>query len=378
MTTTVLAVHPGAELFGSDRMFLESVIGLVETGHRVVAAVPEQGPLVPLLVQSGATVVTVPMLVLRKSLIHPKGWPQLVRDSARGLRAAWRLMSTVAPDVVYVSTITLPEWPIVARMRGAHAISHVHEAEGSARPLLNRALYTPQLAAHKVLVNSEFSRRTIGSVLPALAAQSRVVWNGVASPNDVSGPREALDGALRVVYLGRLSPRKGPDVALKAVKQLGDSGIAVDFALVGGTFPGYEWFEEQLRAEAADTPTNVRVTLAGFHPDVWGFLSAADVVVVPSRFDEPFGNTAVEAILARRPVVVSNTSGLREAADGYVTASFVEPDDAGAIADALERIRADWTDIRLATASDRAKALQRHSPTMYRAAIADAVAHLSM
>lgn len=32
---TVLLVHPGAELFGSDRMLLESAIGLVEAGARV-------------------------------------------------------------------------------------------------------------------------------------------------------------------------------------------------------------------------------------------------------------------------------------------------------------------------------------------------------
>ncbi len=51
---TVLLVHPGAELFGSDRMLLESAIGLIEAGARVVVALPSSGLLVPELRAAGA------------------------------------------------------------------------------------------------------------------------------------------------------------------------------------------------------------------------------------------------------------------------------------------------------------------------------------
>ena len=98
---------------------------------------------------------------------------------------------------------------------------------------------------------------------------------------------------------------------------------------------------------------------------VWPFLAESDVVVVPSRLDAPFGNTAVEAVLASRPVIVSNTSGLREAAAGYRSAQFVEPGDAGELADALARVAGRWHHYQSSATLDAAEAGRRHSPERY-------------
>ncbi|WP_171011051.1 glycosyltransferase family 4 protein, partial [Microbacterium sp. O] len=186
---TVLLVHPGAEMFGSDRMLLESAIGLVESGARVIVALPSSGLLVNELRAAGAEVVILPMLVLRKVLLTPRGLPRLFRDTFRGLGAAWRLIGRLRPDVVYVSTIIIPEWPLIARLRGVRTVSHVHEAEASGNRIVNALLYSPHLASHQTLVNSRFSLDTIRTALPALARRSHVVYNGVASPPHPLSPR---------------------------------------------------------------------------------------------------------------------------------------------------------------------------------------------
>ena len=368
---TILVAHPGAEMFGSDRMLLESVIGMVETGARVVVALPARGLLDGALRAAGAEVVIVPMLVLRKVLLTPKGLPHLFRDLFRGLGAAWRLIGRVRPDAVYVSTIIIPQWPVIARLRRIRSVSHVHEAEASGNRLVNALLYLPHLASNSTLVNSRFSLDTIRGALPALARRSTVVYNGVGSPDDPEGPRAEIDGALRVLYVGRLSPRKGPDVIVDAAAALRRRGTDVTVTLLGAVFEGYEWYEEQLREQAASA--EVDVVFAGFHTDVWPFLAEADVLVVPSRVDEPFGNTAVEGVLARRPVIASDSSGLREAAGGYSTAQLVPADDAEAVADALTVVRAEWPRIVSEVDAARAEGLRRHAPAIYRAAVAAAV-----
>ncbi len=83
------------------------------------------------------------MLVLRKVLLTPRGLPRLFRDTFRGLGAAWRLIGRLRPDVVYVSTIIIPQWPLVARLRRTRSVSHVHEAEASGNKLVNGILYSP-------------------------------------------------------------------------------------------------------------------------------------------------------------------------------------------------------------------------------------------
>ena len=138
---TYIVAHPGAELFGSDRMMLETVRGLTESGARVVVALPENGPLVPAVRAAGADVVILPMLVLRKALLRPSGWLTLIRNTLRGAGAAWRLLSRVRPTAVYTSTITIPQSPLIARLRRIPSLTHVHEAEASASRIVNLALY---------------------------------------------------------------------------------------------------------------------------------------------------------------------------------------------------------------------------------------------
>ena len=150
---SVLVVHPGAELFGSDRMLLESVEGLLEAGLHVTVALPSDGPLVAELKAMGAPVDIVPMFVLRKQLLKPHGWPMLLRTALFGAIAAWRMLSRRRPAAIYVSTIIIPQWPLLARLRGARSISHVHEAERSGNRWINRLLYLPHLASQRVLVN---------------------------------------------------------------------------------------------------------------------------------------------------------------------------------------------------------------------------------
>ena len=53
---TVLVAHPGAELYGSDRVLLESVSALVVDGWRVVVTVPGSGPLLAAIFERGGEV----------------------------------------------------------------------------------------------------------------------------------------------------------------------------------------------------------------------------------------------------------------------------------------------------------------------------------
>lgn len=365
-----LLVHAGWELFGSDRMLLESARGLREAGERVVVALPATGPLVGELRAAGVEVLIPPTFALRKSALRPRNWLRSVRDAIRGFVAAVVITRRLRPLTLYVSTIVLPLWPLVGRLLRVPTVTHVHEAEASAARIINTVLYAPHLAAHRLIVNSEFTMRTVASVIPALGRRSTLIPNGVDSPDAVPEPRAVID-RLRIAYVGRISHRKGPDVAVEAAALLGDAGIDTELDLIGAVFEGNEAYGETLRRRTEELGVAHLVTHHGFRSDVWPVLGAADVLVVPSRQDESFGNTAVEGILAGRPVVASEIPGLREAVGVYESAAFVAPGDAAALADALAHVVADWSALRVAALADRERAKQRFAPEAYRAAIAD-------
>ena len=178
---------------------------------------------------------------------------------------------------------------------------------------------------------------------------------------------------MRLLFVGRLSPRKGPDVAVGALRELLARGIDARLTLAGSVFEGYEWFEEELRAQVHASGLEDRVDFVGFHADVWPLLREADVALVPSVLDESFGNSAVEAVLAARPVVVSDLRGLREAVAGFAAARVADPGDPGRWADAVEELVAAWPAARSAAVEDASRARVRHGSSRFASRLVEVV-----
>jgi glycosyltransferase involved in cell wall biosynthesis len=169
-----------------------------------------------------------------------------------------------------------------------------------------------------------------------------------------------------LLFVGRLSPRKGVDVAVRALSDLRSDGSAVSLDLVGAVFPGYEWYEREVRDLVRSEGLSDVVRFHGFSPDVWPHLRDADVVLVPSRAEESFGNSVIEAALSARPVVVSDHTGLREAAAHLEAAVAVPADRPEAVADAVRELLEDWPQTRERALRDATESARRYAPERYR------------
>lgn len=117
------------------------------------------------------------------------------------------------------------------------------------------------------------------------------------------------DGPL-VLMTGRLSPQKGVDLLLEAVPLVRDAIPETKFLLF--LLPSSDPDLTKKTVEKAEKyPDNVRVVL-GRHPSIY-LLShlAADVYAMPSR-SEPFGISALEAMVTGNPVVGTSVGGITE------------------------------------------------------------------
>ena len=332
----MLAVHPTADLYGSDLMFVRSVAGLVDAGHVVSTVLGAEGPLHDRLAVADVPVRTEPAPVLRKALLTPSGLARLTLDTPGSVRRLAAVLRAEDPDVLYLNTITAPHWLAAARLVGVPAVCHVRELESDAPRPLVQGMLAPLLAATAVLANSRATAHHLASVWPSLAGRTLVVHNGLRFPS-VPGPPPLQGRPVVLTVVGRLSPRKGQDVALHALAGLVAAGVDARLRLVGTVFAGYEWFEERLRDDAERLGLADRVELTGYTTDVWSVYTSSDVVLVPSRL-EPFGSVAAEASACRRPVVVSRTGGLPEIVEEGVTGLVVPRGDAQALASAVWRL----------------------------------------
>lgn len=370
MPRTILVAHQGTELYGSDRQLLESVTALVDAGWRVIVVVPQDGPLCAMLEDRGAEVTVLDFPVLRRRDLSAVGLARLSTRAVACLPAAVRLVRREKVRAIYVNTLVIPFWLGVAVTTRRPALCHVHEAFEAGPRSVRALLVSPLLSARSVLVNSAASRAVIAQALPAAAARATVVYNGVPGPREQSGPAPTGDSAVdRLVLIGRLSPNKGSDVALEAVALLRAEGRPVELDLVGAVFSGYEWYETQLRDRAERDDLRGAIHFRGFMADPWGALQAANVALVPSR-TEPFGNAAVEAQLASRPVVVARTQGLVEIVEDSITGVVVRPDDPGSLAEGIRRVLDDDAFRQALVEAGRRSATERFSLPTYRRAIA--------
>jgi glycosyltransferase involved in cell wall biosynthesis len=121
-------------------------------------------------------------------------------------------------------------------------------------------------------------------------------------------PNVARDKTL--IFVGRLVSDKGVDLLLRALKLLQNDNLFPDLAIVGS---GPE--EQNLRQLAAELALDRQATFAGKQSGtaLAETLNRHRIMVVPSRWPEPFGVVALEGIACGCVVVGSEKGGLKEA-----------------------------------------------------------------
>lgn len=370
----VLLAHPSSELYGSDRVALETARALQAEGWAVTVALPDEGPLADELRSLGIEVVLVEMPRIAKSALSPRGLVALAGQAARTLPAHLRVIRSSGADLVVGNTIIIPTWSLAARLARRESVVHVHEAEGSASGLVNRVLYAPLALANGLVANSNYTAEVVRASWPLLGRRTQVVHNGVPGPEEVTWPREVLEAPVQLLYVGRLSPRKGTHLAIDALAEVVTRGVDAHLHVVGSVFGGYEWYETQLREQVERLGLGKRVTFVGFESPVWKRIAAADIVLMPSTGDESFGNAAVEATMSARPLVVSDASGMREAAGPFESTRLVTPGDAGAFAEAVISLVQNWGLARSQAMRDAQRAGELFGTDAYRCAVVRALA----
>ncbi|MFJ9646756.1 glycosyltransferase [Streptomyces sp. NPDC004244] len=198
----------------------------------------------------------------------------------------------------------------------------------------------------RVLCVSEAERR-VGEA-EGIAARWSVIRNGVdldhyrpgapdraedrcAARAELPLPAAFLGDGPLVVCVGRLCRQKGQDVLLRAWREVRGNLPEARLALVGD---GPD--TERLRRTAPPG-----VLFAGGAADIRPWLRAADLVVLPSRW-EGMALAPLEAMACGRPVLVSDVSGARESLPpGQGRLCLVPPEDPTALAKALGRLLAE-------------------------------------
>lgn len=395
---TVVIVYDFASINGGQaRVAIESAIGLKQAGHRPIyfAAV---GPIAPELVAADVEVVCLDQQALvdraskasalvqgtwngaaasaldrllatlprGRTVVHVHGWAKALSPSIGPAirRASLPALYTmheyfqVCPtggfydykrqSICHLTPLSLPCWA-----RSCDARSHVRKLWRNARLAgANAFTHFTELFTDYV-VFSEFQKRIVAPYLPA-SSETHILANPIGV--DDMGPRPHA-GATDFLFVGRLSPEKGPLIFAEAARRAG----------VRPVFVGDGPLAERLRSAYPEA------LLLGWR-DSGGVRAAmrnARALVFPSIWYEGQPLTVLEAKALGVPVIVSDACAGRQDVEDGITGHWFKSGDADDLAAAIAKLRDEHHAQRLSEAAYAAywaapRTLTRHTQGLER------------
>jgi glycosyltransferase involved in cell wall biosynthesis len=353
-----------ATIGGTRRHIVDAALGQRARGldvHVCVATAREPRFLGDLerLAAAGVGVEVVPMV---RSL-------RPVKDLAHG-RLVARTLRRLVPDVVHTHSskagvlgrLASLATGIGTRVHTPHTFAFLFEAMFG--PLTRRAFREIEtgLARHTAAVIAVSPSEAATFVASGVVepARVRVVGNGIdAAPWGAARPVEraslgVAEGALLAVTAGLLNRAKGQDLAIEALARPGLERVELVVAGEGED-------KDALERLAAALGVGGRVHLVGHRDDLPALFAAADVVLLPSRW-EGMPYVVLEAMAAGRPVVATPVDGARDLVETGTTGVLCDAIGADAIARGLGQLQALDPAARAALgARGRERALTRHT-----------------
>lgn len=270
---------------------------------------------------------------IQKALLYRSG-AALVRLTEQFSRHVARWLPEQDFDLIHAHDwVTFPAAEAAARKNGRPWLAHFHSLEIDRRearpdPVIQRIEAAAVASAAGYVVPSASTAARLNSAYGAAEDRITVLPNSL-SPEEIPAADMGAFETKQVVFLGRFSPQKGPDLFEAVARE-------VRYHRPDITFLAFGEGEEVGRLHACYDVT-VRDKLE------WNVRGAAfrgaSALLVPSRH-EPFGMVILEGMQHRVPVLYSQNAG---AAEFLKSGIPIDPSDIEAVAAKLIALLDDWS-----------------------------------
>jgi glycosyltransferase involved in cell wall biosynthesis len=348
----ILALHPSAEMYGSDRVFLLAIKAIAGKwpSAEVNCLLGATGPLCMLLQADVAKLHTLTLPKISRS----SGARWMISNHLRSMKSAPTILTLARrSDLIYVSTITMPLLLLMLLPWRKRVLVHIHELPKSRFEHVLLSTIVRLCSGQRIGVST-----AVGS-----AFACKVVLNGTQQPNnanfdEMSGPDSPTTGPLRVLMAARFLDWKGHRILASALREHNNisSPARLVVSIAGGPAQGaerlYDELKDDLNKSQSDTVT---VVFRGFVVDPEDLYRDIDVLVAPSTRPEPFGMTIIEAMTRGIVPVASSLGGHLDIITHQESGLLFDVIDPTKLTQALDLLDSDRTLLRQLGGAARAR-----------------------
>jgi glycosyltransferase involved in cell wall biosynthesis len=204
----------------------------------------------------------------------------------------------------------------------------------------------PALRQIKPIYASGDLRDHVDAAREEWRGRGRVALNGIDSQMfRKRDPGDALGQPIRLLYAGRVEPRKGVGTAIESLAVLTRTGTAAELTVAGWRHPAYA---TELEKAAADLGVSDLVHWREplpreAMPDLY---QEHDVLIFPTIWREPFGLVPLEAMAGGCLVIATGTGGSAEYLRDRQNCLLFPPQDAAVLADRVRELAGDGALVR--------------------------------
>jgi glycosyltransferase involved in cell wall biosynthesis len=348
----VAFINHTAELGGGEIALLELVRNFDASLISPIVILFANGPLVPLLqevVEVHVVSLSSDVLKAKKDQLNLRSLVQSgpVVDTASFMYRLHSLLLSLNPYVVYTNSLKADLLGgVTGRLLGIPVVWHVRDRISPEYIPGNIAKIFRILAKvipTRIIANSASTLFSISADSMSLrdAGLGVVIHDGVDigkynAPDECSKHRWITIG-----LIGRISPWKGQDVFIEAVRLIYRSYPDVRFQIVGSVTFGETDFSQRIQQLLQVYELTDIIELVGFESNIPRRLSTLDIVVHASVIPEPFGQVIIEAMAAGKPVIATNGGGVPEIVCDGINGILIPMRDAESMALAMTKLIVD-------------------------------------
>lgn len=187
-------------------------------------------------------------------------------------------------------------------------------------PNLKNASKTKELCSGIITCSHYINKRaasvTCNKDIPVITVHNGIDISRFVHAQPISRTNLGLiDDDFVIVFSGRVIKEKGVLELIKAIKLIDDIKT-IKLLIIGASFYGTDncisAYMRELKNEAETVKDKVIFTGYVNYADIPAYLKVADVAVIPSVWDEPFGLTVLESMAAGLPLITTRGGGIPE------------------------------------------------------------------